>query len=84
MATNSGKIQHLSGPLAAALCAHIDGPASNADTICKMGLSGPVAIEIARQMKAGAGNAKLLFEFCRFSAPDAAFIAAAITSAGAK
>lgn len=29
---------------------------ANADTICKSGVSYPLAIEIARQMTAGAGN----------------------------
>lgn len=32
-------------------------PAGNADTLCRSGIAYPVAIEIARQMAAGAGNA---------------------------
>lgn len=31
-------------------------PAGNADTICRSGVPYPIAIEIARQMAAGAGN----------------------------
>jgi hypothetical protein len=54
MSTNSSKLLHIPGPIAAALATHIDGPASNADTISRMGIPGPIAIEIARQMKAGA------------------------------
>jgi hypothetical protein len=84
MPSDHSKLQHLSGPLAVALCKHIDGPASNADTICKMGLSGPVAIEIARQMKAGAGDTRKLYEFCGLSIPDAATLAGFITAAGSK
>jgi len=84
MSTNASKLQHLPGPLAADLAKHIDGAASSADTICRMGLSYPVAIEIARQMKAGVGNAKILFESCGFSAPDSVTLAAQISAAGAK
>jgi len=49
-----------------------------------MGVAGPVAIEIARQMKAGVGDKRILFESCGFSAPDAATFAAQITAASAK
>lgn len=79
--SNAAKLQHL-GPKAVALCAHLDGAASSADTICRMGFAAPVAIEIARQMKAGVGNARLLFEHCQFSIPDAATFAAFITTRG--
>jgi hypothetical protein len=84
MPTDASKMQHLSGPIAVAIARHIDGPASNADFLCRSGLPGPVAIEIARQMKAGTGDKRILFEFCGFSIPDAAAVAAAITAAGAK
>ena len=88
MATDHSKLQHLPGPLAVNLCQRLDGAtataAVHADVISRMGVPGPIAIEIARQMKLGVGNAKILFEFCRFSAPDAATFAAFITAAGAK
>lgn len=84
MATNVSKIQHLAGPLAVALGKHIDGVASSADFLCRSGFPGPIAIEIARQQAAGVGNARILFEHCEMSIPDAAVVAAAITAAGAK
>jgi hypothetical protein len=83
MATDASKLRNISGPVAVALAKHIDGVASSADFLCRSGFSGPIAIEIARQMQAGVGNAKILFEFCGFSTSDAAAVAAAITSAGA-
>lgn len=83
MSTDSSKFHHVSGPLAVALAKHIDGPASSADILCRSGFAAPVAIEIVRQMKAGVGDAKKLFESCGFSTSDAAAVAAAITAAGA-
>jgi hypothetical protein len=83
MPTDHSRLQHI-GPAAVPLCQHLDGPASNADTICRMGFPAPIAIEIARQIKAGVGDKKRLFEFCGMSIPDAATFAAFITAAGAK
>jgi hypothetical protein len=84
MSTDSSKFRNISGPIAVAVAAHIDGPASNADILCRSGLPYPTAVEIARQMKAGVGNAKKLFESCQFSISDAAALASAITAAGVK
>jgi hypothetical protein len=81
MPTDHSKLQHV-GPKAVALCKHLDGPASSADQICRMGFAAPVAIEIARQMKAGIGDKRILFESCGFSTPDAATFAAFITARG--
>jgi hypothetical protein len=84
MASDHSKLQHVAGPLAVAICGHIDGVASSADWLCRCGLSYPVAIEIARQMKAGVGDKKKLFEACGFSIPDSAVLAGYITTAGIK
>lgn len=84
MSTDSSKFRHISGPMAVALAKHTDAVASSADFLCRSGFPGPIAIEIARQQKAGVGNAKILFEFCGFSTTDAAAVANAITAAGAK
>jgi len=57
MPTDHSKIQHLAGPLSVTLCQRLDGAtataAAHADAISRMGVPGPVAIEIARQMKLG-------------------------------
>lgn len=84
MSTDSSKFRHIAGPLAVALAKHTDGVASSADFLCRSGFSAPIAVEIARQQKAGVGNAKILFEFCGFSTTDATAVAAAISAAGAK
>jgi hypothetical protein len=84
MTTDASKFRSISGPLAVALAKHTDAAASSADFLCRSGFPGPIAIEIARQQHARAGNAKILFEFCGFSASDATAVAAAITTAGAK
>jgi hypothetical protein len=83
MPTDSSKFRNISGPMAVNLAAQIDAVASSAGILCRGGFPGPIAIELARQMVAGTGNAKILFEFCRFSTSDAAAVAAAISAAGA-
>lgn len=82
MAALSHKFTHISGSKAVALAAHINGATSNADVLCRSGFAYPVAVELARQMAAGAGNVKSLRQ-CGFSASDATEIAAQITSRGA-
>lgn len=87
MPTDHSKLQHV-GPAAVPLCQRLDGAvataAVHADAICRMGFPGPIAIEIARQIKAGVGDKRILFESCGFSIPDSATLAAQITAAGAK
>jgi hypothetical protein len=82
MATKSQSFLHISGPMATALAAHIDGATSNADILCRAGFPYPIAIELAAQMKAGIGNVAKLHAGCHFSASDSVAIAAAITAAG--
>jgi hypothetical protein len=49
----------------------------SADKLSKIGFSGPVAIELARQISTGVGNVDYLFRM-GFSASDAKSLAAAI------
>jgi hypothetical protein len=58
------------------------GP-SSADLLCRAGISGPVAITIAKQMAAGTGHVEALRQ-CGFCSSDATVLAAAITTAGAR
>ena len=56
---------------------------SNSDLLSRSGISGPVAIEIARQMHVGQGNVESLRQ-CGFSSPDALELVAQINLAGAR
>jgi hypothetical protein len=82
MTAKSEKLQHVSGPVAKAIADHINGATSNADILCRSGISYPIAIELARQMAAGLGDVGKLHR-AGFSGSDATEIASQISSRGA-
>jgi hypothetical protein len=83
MTFNAASLVAVSYPQAAEIARQINGTGTvNADLLSKIGISGPVAIELARQMSAGVGNVGALFGM-GFCASDATAIVAAINARGA-
>jgi hypothetical protein len=81
MTFNPATLVAVSYPQATEIARQINGTVS-AHLLSKTGVSGPIAIEIARQMSAGVGNVSALHRM-GFCASDATAIAAAITARGA-
>jgi hypothetical protein len=84
MPTNHALFRHIAGPQAVAIAGQIDGTVS-ADTLCKSGFPGPVAVALAAIISAGSGGAKEIqaLHVLGFSASDAAAIIAASNTRGA-
>jgi hypothetical protein len=83
MTFNPATLVAVSYPQATEIARQINGTGTvNADLLSKIGISGPIAIELARQMSAGVGNVGALHRM-GFCGSDATAIAAAITARGA-
>ena len=82
MPLNPASLVALSYPQSVEIARQINGNGTaNADLLSKCGFSGPVAVELARQMVAGVGNVGALHRL-GFAASDATALAAGINSRG--
>jgi hypothetical protein len=81
MSTKPEKFIHMSGGNAIALAAHIDAAQPSADLLCRSAWPGPVAVELARLIKAGAACVENLRQM-GFSSEDARTASAAIVVRG--